>query len=62
MPKQPTKQPAPRKKSDETNRHAPEREDVEAELPQAPAKEPLAEPVPLDGARAPRPTVEAEVE
>lgn len=62
MPKPPTKQPAQKKKSDETNRHAPEREDVEAELPQAPAKEPLAEPVPVDRARAPRPTVEPEVE
>ena len=56
------KQPKP-KKSDDTNQQTPEREDVEAEVPQAPAKEPMVEPEPLGGgSRAPRPTIEPEVE
>jgi hypothetical protein len=57
MPKQ-----AKPRKSEGTNQETPEREDVEAELPHAPAKEPLAEPEPLAGQRGPRPTVEPEVE
>ena len=57
MPKQ-----AKPRKSEGTNQQTPEREDVEAEMPQAPAKEPLGEPVPLGGPRSPRPTVEPEVE
>jgi hypothetical protein len=54
--------PAKPRKSEGTNQQTPEREDVEAEVPQAPAKEPLAEPEPLAGPRSPRPTVEPEVE
>jgi hypothetical protein len=50
------------RKPEGTNQQTPEREDVEAEVPQAPAKEPLAEPEPLAGARGPRPTIEPEVE
>lgn len=55
------KQPKPRK-PESTNQEAPEREDVEAELPHAPAKEPLGEVEPLAGQRGPRPTIEPEVE
>jgi hypothetical protein len=54
------KQPKPRK-SEGTNQQTPDREDVEAEVPQAPAKEPLGEPEPLAGARR-RPMIEPEVE
>jgi hypothetical protein len=54
------KQPKPRK-SEGMNQRTPDREDVDAELPQAPAKEPLGEAEPLAGAR-PRPTIEPEVE
>jgi hypothetical protein len=57
MPKQRTP-----KKSEPTNPHAPDREDVEAELPQAPAREPLGGPTPIGSERAPRPTIEAEDE
>jgi hypothetical protein len=53
-----------------TNPQAPEREDIEAELPRAPARspapsespEPSAEPTAIGGTRGPRPTVEPEVE
>ena len=40
-----------------------EREDVEAELPQAPARDPIAtEPTPVDATRGPRPPMEPERE
>lgn len=40
-----------------------EREDVEAELPQAPAQDPIAaEPIPVDATRGPRPPMEPERE
>jgi hypothetical protein len=55
------KQVKPRK-SGGTNQQTPEREDVEAEMPQAPANEPLGEPEPLAGQRGSRPTIEPEVE
>ncbi len=55
------KQPKP-KKSDDTNQQAPEREDVEAEVPHAPAKEPFVEREPLERERGSRPTIEPEVE
>ena len=50
------------------NKHKPkqperEREDVAAELPQAPAQDPIvAEPTPVDATRGPRPPMERERE
>jgi hypothetical protein len=40
----------------------PSRQDVEAELPQAPAHEPLAEPTPVASRRGPGPRIERERE
>lgn len=48
--------------TEHTNPRKPEREDLEAELPQAPAREPLTGPAAIDSTRGPRPLVEAEVE
>jgi len=39
-------------------REAPERRDVEAELPQPPARETIPEPEPIGGQRGPKPQVE----
>jgi hypothetical protein len=64
--KQSAQKPAQRKKSqrDEPREQgeAPARREVEAELPSSPAKDPMAEPSPVDRARSPRPPVEAEPE
>ncbi|HEY5926625.1 MAG TPA: hypothetical protein VIV11_33290 [Kofleriaceae bacterium] len=49
-------------KSKATNPETPDRDDLEAEIPQAPAQEPSAEPTAIGGTRGPRPTVEPEVE
>lgn len=53
-----------RKKPDRTttNKQRPERADIEAELPRAPAKEPLAEPAPIGGTSGPRTRIEPETE
>ncbi len=51
-----------RKKPDDVNQQTPEREDVEAEIPQAPAKEPLVDREPLERERGSRPTIEPETE
>lgn len=48
--------------AEHTNQRKPEREDLEAELPQAPAQEPLIEPLAIGGRRGSGPLVEAEVE
>jgi hypothetical protein len=58
MPKQPT----PKKKSEPTNQQTPDREDIEAELPHTPAKEPLGEPTGGGEAHRPRPTLEPETD
>ena len=59
-----TKQPAQKKSQPPKRDNAlpPERREVEAEVPSAPAKDPMAEPSPVDRARSPRPPVEAEPE
>ena len=49
----------PPQKSEVTNPKTPDREDIEAEIPQAPAQEPSAEPTAIG---RPRPTVEPERE
>jgi hypothetical protein len=46
------------KKSQPTTREPPKREEIEAELPQAPAQEPLAEPSPVAPTRGPGPRIE----
>lgn len=56
------KERAKKPETEHTNPRKPEREDLEAELPQAPAKEPLGQPVAVDATRGPRPLVEAEEE
>lgn len=45
----------PPKKSEHvtTNERRPSRRDIEPEVPQAPAKEPIAEPAPIGGTRGP---------
>lgn len=48
--------------TEHTNPRKPEREDLEAEIPQLPAKELSPEPVAVDSTRGPRPLVEAEAE
>jgi hypothetical protein len=63
----PEKKQRPKKaETEHTNPRKPEREDLEAEIPQAPAaekaNEPLGQPVAIDSTRGPRPLVEAEVE
>jgi hypothetical protein len=53
----------PKKSQDEeTNKNKPERHEIEAEIPSAPAKEPVAEPEPIGGTRGPRPQIEREIE
>lgn len=56
MPKQKRK----RKKSEHvtTNEQRPARKDIEAEVPQAPAKEPIAEPPPIGGRSGPPAQIE----
>ncbi len=59
----PEKKDRPKKvEAEHTNQRKPEREDLEAELPQAPAQEPLIEPLAVGGTRLPRPLVEAEID
>ena len=49
-------------KPEVTNPETPDRDDIEAEIPQAPAQDPSAEPTAIGGTRGPRPTVEPEVD
>ena len=58
---EPKQKPKP-KPQPETNQRPPSRHEVEAEVPQPAANEPLAESTPIDGTRGPRVRLEPEVE
>ena len=48
----------PKQSHPDTNKRPPARAEVEAEVPQPPAHEPLAQPTPVDSTRGPQPRIE----